>query len=155
MLESAMFINKFSYIIIAITFCFLTLNPAVSSGSDNIGDYDLDEILIKVEEANSQLETMEAEIKYSRVITLLDSSVILLHSVVQILIVPMQDFLMLDSNHRMNVPGVADGNWTWQFQWAQVPEGLADKIRVLLKQTDRLNEEGGQADKVDTLQKTD
>jgi outer membrane lipoprotein-sorting protein len=68
-----MFIKKSSYIIIALVFCSLTLNPTVSSGLENIGDYDLDEILEKVEEANSRLETMEAEIKYSRVITLLDS----------------------------------------------------------------------------------
>ncbi len=73
MLESVMFINKFSYIIIALAFCSLTLNTTVSSGSDNIGDYDLEEILKKVEEANSRLKTMEADIKYSRVITLLDS----------------------------------------------------------------------------------
>ncbi len=68
-----MFINKFSYIIIALVFCFLMLSPTVSSGSDSIGDYDLDEILVNIEEANSKLETMEADIKYSRVITLLDS----------------------------------------------------------------------------------
>ncbi len=73
MLKSVMFIYKLSYIVIALAFCYLTLNPTVSSGSDNIGDYDLEEILKKVEEANSRLETMEAEIKYSRVITLLDS----------------------------------------------------------------------------------
>ncbi|MDV5121721.1 MAG: outer-membrane lipoprotein carrier protein LolA [Candidatus Scalindua sp.] len=68
-----MFINKISYIIIVLAFCSFTLNPPVSSGSDNIGDYDLDEILTNVEEANSELDTMEAEIKYSRVIALLDS----------------------------------------------------------------------------------
>ncbi len=73
MLESAMFINKISYIIIVLAFWSFTLNPPVSSGSDNIGDYDLDEILTNVEEANSKLDTMEAEIKYSRVIALLDS----------------------------------------------------------------------------------
>ncbi len=73
MLESVMFINKLSYIIIALAFCSLVLNPAVSLASENIGDYDLDEILLNVEEANSKLETMEADIKYSRVITLLDS----------------------------------------------------------------------------------
>ena len=73
MLESVMFINKLSYIIIALAFCSLALNPAVSPASENIGDYDLDEILLNVEEANSKLETMEADIKYSRVITLLDS----------------------------------------------------------------------------------
>jgi outer membrane lipoprotein-sorting protein len=68
-----MLINKLSYIIIALAICSLTLRPTVSSGSDNVGDYDLDEILSNVEEANSKLDTMEAEIKYSRVITLLDS----------------------------------------------------------------------------------
>lgn len=73
MIESVMLINKFSYIIIALAFCSLTLNPAVSFGSENIGSYSLDEILVNVEEANSQLDTMEADIKYSRVITLLDS----------------------------------------------------------------------------------
>ncbi|MBS1257496.1 MAG: Outer-membrane lipoprotein carrier protein [Candidatus Scalindua arabica] len=73
MLESVMFINKISYIILALTFGSLMLNPAVSSGSDSVGDYDLDEILVNVEGANSRLKTMEAEIKYSRVITLLDS----------------------------------------------------------------------------------
>ncbi|MGR3173056.1 MAG: LolA family protein [Candidatus Scalindua sp.] len=68
-----MFINKCSYIIIALAFYSLTLNPAVSFGSDNIDGYNLEEILKKVEEANSRLETMAADIKYSRVITLLDS----------------------------------------------------------------------------------
>ncbi len=68
-----MLINKISYIIIVLAFCSFTLNPPASSGSDNIGDYDLDEILTNVEEANSKLDTMEAEIKYSRVIALLDS----------------------------------------------------------------------------------
>ena len=67
-----MIINKLSYIIV-LAFSTLTLNTAASSGSDIIGDYDLDEILVNVEEANSKLETMEADIKYSRVITLLDS----------------------------------------------------------------------------------
>jgi outer membrane lipoprotein carrier protein len=73
MLESVMFINKFPYIIIALAFSSLTLNHAVSFGSDNVDGYDLEEILKKVEEANSQLKTMEADIKYSRVIKLLDS----------------------------------------------------------------------------------
>lgn len=73
MIESVMFINKFSHVIVALTFCLLMLNPTVSSGSDNVGDYNLDEILVNIEEANSKLDTMEAEIKYSRVITLLDS----------------------------------------------------------------------------------
>ena len=65
--------NKFFYIIIALAFCSLTLSPTVSSGADKVGGYDLDEILNRVEEANAGLKTMEADIKYSRVISLLDS----------------------------------------------------------------------------------
>lgn len=68
--------RKILYIIIAFTFYFLIFIPVSSFGSDNIGSYDLEEILKKVEEANSQLKTMEADIKYSRVISLLDSEVV-------------------------------------------------------------------------------
>ena len=32
-------------------------------------------------------------------------------------IIPIQDLLRLDSSGRMNVPGVEQGNWQWQFQW--------------------------------------
>jgi len=35
-------------------------------------------------------------------------------------ILPMQDVLALGSEHRMNVPGVADGNWAWRFGWDMV-----------------------------------
>ena len=32
-------------------------------------------------------------------------------------IIPIQDLLRLDSTGRMNVPGVEQGNWQWQFHW--------------------------------------
>ena len=32
-----------------------------------------------------------------------------------LIILTMQDILKLDSSSRMNVPGVAEGNWTWQL----------------------------------------
>jgi len=35
-------------------------------------------------------------------------------------IAPMQDILGLDSNARMNTPGVAAGNWDWRFTWSQI-----------------------------------
>jgi 4-alpha-glucanotransferase len=35
-------------------------------------------------------------------------------------IIPMQDVLGLDSDARMNTPGVATGNWDWRFTWAQI-----------------------------------
>lgn len=35
-------------------------------------------------------------------------------------IAPMQDILGLDSDARMNTPGIAAGNWNWRFTWPQV-----------------------------------
>jgi 4-alpha-glucanotransferase len=37
-------------------------------------------------------------------------------------IIPMQDILGLDSQHRMNVPGTVEGNWQWRFAWAQLQQ---------------------------------
>lgn len=37
-------------------------------------------------------------------------------------IVPMQDLMALDSRHRMNVPGTAEGNWGWRFDWQDVDQ---------------------------------
>tara|TARA_B100001964_G_scaffold166818_1_gene183140 strand:- start:145 stop:804 length:660 start_codon:yes stop_codon:yes gene_type:complete len=48
-------------------------NQAHSYGADSHIVYGLDKILEKVEDANSRLKTMDADIKYSRVISLLDS----------------------------------------------------------------------------------
>ncbi|CAN8140683.1 4-alpha-glucanotransferase [uncultured Thiomicrorhabdus sp.] len=60
-----------------------------------------------------------------------------MQSVAQRVVVPMQDFLMLDSEHRMNVPGVAEGNWRWQMEWSQISEDLPPKIQQLLTLTER------------------
>ena len=35
-------------------------------------------------------------------------------------IVPMQDILGLDTDARMNTPGVPNGNWNWRFIWPQI-----------------------------------
>ena len=35
-------------------------------------------------------------------------------------IIPMQDLLGLDSDARMNTPGIAAGNWDCRFTWAQI-----------------------------------
>ncbi|MGQ7869195.1 4-alpha-glucanotransferase [Sunxiuqinia sp. sy24] len=41
-------------------------------------------------------------------------------SVAELAIMPMQDLLRLDGKGRMNVPGVAGGNWEWRFEWRQL-----------------------------------
>ncbi|GIW13879.1 MAG: 4-alpha-glucanotransferase [Tepidiforma sp.] len=47
-------------------------------------------------------------------------------SVAETAIIPMQDVLRLGSEHRMNFPGRAEGNWRWRFAWEQVqPDRLA------------------------------
>jgi 4-alpha-glucanotransferase len=44
---------------------------------------------------------------------------------------PMQDILALDGEHRMNLPGTIEGNWTWRFSWDQVDDDLAPCLRHL------------------------
>ena len=54
-------------------------------------------------------------------------------SVANTVIVPFQDWLGLGSDARMNRPGIGDGNWAWQFDWAEVPEGLAAEMREMAR----------------------
>lgn len=48
-------------------------------------------------------------------------------------IVPMQDCLGLDENGRMNVPGVAKGNWNWRYKKNALSEGLAKDLAMLTR----------------------
>jgi 4-alpha-glucanotransferase len=52
-----------------------------------------------------------------------------LASVARLAVVPMQDVLGLDGSHRMNVPGVTEGNWRWRFSWDQVGEEHRARLR--------------------------
>ena len=61
-----------------------------------------------------------------------------LASVAPMSIIPMQDILALDGNHRMNMPGTTGNNWSWQFDWQQVQEGLSADLRARLTRYDRL-----------------
>lgn len=54
-----------------------------------------------------------------------------LASVAALAVVPMQDVLALDSAHRMNRPGEAEGNWRWRFEWKMVPGDLAKRLHGL------------------------
>jgi 4-alpha-glucanotransferase len=59
-------------------------------------------------------------------------------SVAKLAIIPMQDVLALDAEHRMNTPGTSnDKNWCWQFTWANVPAGRAEKLHRWAKDYDR------------------
>jgi len=52
-----------------------------------------------------------------------------LASVAHLAVIPMQDLLGLDGSHRMNVPGVAEGNWRWRFSWDQVQDEHRARLR--------------------------
>ena len=57
-------------------------------------------------------------------------------SVAKTAIIPMQDFLELGSEARMNIPGTASGNWDWRFQWRQLKRS---QKRFLLELTEKYN----------------
>jgi 4-alpha-glucanotransferase len=60
-------------------------------------------------------------------------------------IIPWQDFLSLGGEHRMNTPGTTEGNWSWRFDWAQVPAGLASRVAQLLTSSKRRSADSEQA----------
>ncbi len=62
-----------------------------------------------------------------------------LASVAPMAIIPLQDILMLDGKHRMNMPGTIGKNWMWQFHWQQLPEDLSSKLYARLARYDRLS----------------
>ncbi len=51
-------------------------------------------------------------------------------------IVPMQDFLRIGSEGRMNLPGTVGGWWAWRMT-GPVPEGVKEEIRSLNKKYNR------------------
>ncbi len=52
-------------------------------------------------------------------------------------IAPMQDLLGLGSEARLNRPGTAQGNWRWRFQPGMLTESGQEKLREMLRQTNR------------------
>jgi 4-alpha-glucanotransferase len=53
-------------------------------------------------------------------------------------IVPAQDLLELGSEARMNLPGIAKGNWEWRLQKGVLTEMLAQRLRSLTMKCGRL-----------------
>jgi 4-alpha-glucanotransferase len=58
-------------------------------------------------------------------------------SVARMALAPLQDLLGLGSEHRMNRPGTAQGNWSWRFEWQQLPAHLASQLAALAAATGR------------------
>ena len=58
-------------------------------------------------------------------------------STAKIAIAPLQDFLGLGSEGRVNTPGVADGNWQWRFHEKDLTEDMSRVILFFTKLFDR------------------
>jgi len=54
-------------------------------------------------------------------------------SIADLVIIPLQDFLRLGSEARMNFPGKPDGNWAWRFKWSQINDELCEEIKRLVE----------------------
>ena len=53
-------------------------------------------------------------------------------------IFPVQDILGLYASARMNVPGLAQGNWTWRLRDDQLTDTVGSELRAVTAQTGRL-----------------
>lgn len=54
-------------------------------------------------------------------------------------IIPIQDYLGLGNEARMNQPGTVGFNWRWRLAPGQVTDALADELMALTKRTGRVN----------------
>ena len=70
--------------------------------------------------------------------TMLDSMITtVLDSAAALAVLPLQDVLGLGSSARMNIPGTESGNWTWRFDWSQLPPDLAPGLLKKLQKAHR------------------
>lgn len=60
-------------------------------------------------------------------------------SVADTCIIPIQDYLRLGEEARINTPGTVGGNWRWRLRREELTSGLADRIRALTELYGRLN----------------
>ena len=61
-----------------------------------------------------------------------------LMSVASLAVIPMQDYLELGDEARLNPPSILGGNWQWRLVPGQLTEQLADRIRSLTELYQRL-----------------
>jgi len=65
-----------------------------------------------------------------------------LMSVADTAIIPLQDLIRSGSEARMNVPGTAFGNWGWRFTWDMISHELAGHVRDQIECYGRCNPNG-------------
>jgi 4-alpha-glucanotransferase len=63
-------------------------------------------------------------------------------SVSKLCVIPMQDWLALDTRARINMPSTLGGNWVWRMKSGAFTKKLAKDIREITKLYARLPEKG-------------
>lgn len=63
-------------------------------------------------------------------------------SVASMSIFPLQDYMNLGTEHRMNYPGTSSGNWKWRYTPEMLEEIDQDYIRFLIKLSNRNGKSG-------------
>lgn len=58
-------------------------------------------------------------------------------SIAAVAVAPLQDFLSLGTEARMNTPGVEAGNWRWRFRWDQITPEVVARVAELVERTHR------------------
>ena len=61
-----------------------------------------------------------------------------LSSIAGLALIPLQDLLGFGSDCRMNIPGVAEGNWRWRCSEKFLTEELSDTLKTLTHRFGRL-----------------
>ncbi len=56
-----------------------------------------------------------------------------MHSKARLVIIPMQDWLCLGTEARMNTPGTSTGNWSWRIKSDAITEDLVKTVRKFSK----------------------
>ena len=56
----------------------------------------------------------------------------------RVAVIPVQDWLGLDTRARMNLPSTARGNWAWRLAGDELTMALAAEIRVLTQSARRV-----------------
>lgn len=63
---------------------------------------------------------------------------LIMRSVSDVCIVPIQDYLGLDDTARINIPSTVGGNWTWRIKKEMLSDELANNIKIITKNYGRL-----------------
>lgn len=58
-------------------------------------------------------------------------------SIANKVIFPLQDILGLGQDNRMNLPGIATGNWQWRFSFDQISKQITDKLSQMTQECSR------------------